>query len=112
MANKNTGIYGHFGNYSAAPQLPNTLGADVQTSELAVGSLATVGATLYICTNATPGAATWTTVGGGGGGGTQAGPWTPILVDNAGVLDITLLGTSFSNASTHCRSMRSTMEST
>ena len=65
MANKNTGIYGHFGTFSATAQLPNTPGADVQTSELVSGDIASVAGVLYICTDATLGAAVWAAVGGG-----------------------------------------------
>lgn len=63
MANRSTGIYGHFGSFSATNQLPNVAGADVQTSEVQVGDLAAVAGALYICTTATLGAAVWAAVG-------------------------------------------------
>lgn len=60
MANQSTGIYGHFGAFSAEAELPNTAGAALQTPELTVGSIAFVtGGALYVCTTATLGAAVW-----------------------------------------------------
>lgn len=64
MANRSTGIYGHFGSFSATNQLPNVAGADVQTRELRIGDLAAVAGALYICTTPTLGAAVWAAVGG------------------------------------------------
>ena len=77
MANRSTGIYGHFGSFSATNQLPNVAGADVQTSEVQAGDLAAVAGALYICTTATLGAAVWAAVGGSGGSGYAAarGEW-------------------------------------
>lgn len=82
MANKSTGIYGHFGNYASAAQLPNVLGATVQTGELSVGALATVGGTVYVCTTATAGAGVWAAVGGAAGA--TSGEWAANPVDTGG----------------------------
>lgn len=84
MANKNTGIYGHFGTFSAVGQLPNVAGASLQTSELSVGDLASVGGALYICTAAALGGGVWVPVGSGGGTYLESGAWTPTIVDGAG----------------------------
>lgn len=89
MANKSTGIYGHFGNYAAAAQLPNVVGATVQTAELAVGDLASVAGILYVCTTATLGAAVWAVVGSGVGAAVESDAWVPTLTDTAAVVNFT-----------------------
>ena len=76
MANRSTGIYGHFGSFSATNQLPNVAGAVVQSSEVQVGDLAAVAGALYICTTATLGAAVWAAVGAPGGSVLE---WAPEL---------------------------------
>lgn len=83
MANRSTGIYGHFGRYSATAQLPNVAGADVQSSEVALGDLAVVGTTLYLCTTATLGAAVWGAIGTVSGGA-PGGAWVPTVTPAAG----------------------------
>jgi hypothetical protein len=54
----------HVGNYADATELPNLAGAAVQTPRLSVGSVAWAVASseLYVCTDNTPGAATWVVV--------------------------------------------------
>ena len=90
MSNKNTGISGHFGTFSATAQLPNVVGATVQTSELSVGDLASVAGALYICTDATLGAAVWAAVGGGGGSAyVLPGTYTPTPVSGNPVITAT-----------------------
>lgn len=59
---------GHYGEYGAPGLLPNVAGSPNQTRNLAPGDIAyvtTVG--LYLCVNATRGAATWDLIGGTGG---------------------------------------------
>lgn len=77
MANRSTGIYGHFGSFSATNQLPNVAGAVVQSSEVQVGDLAAVSGVLYICTTATLGAAVWAAVSPASG--TAAGNASPVV---------------------------------
>ena len=67
MADQSTGIYGHWGNYAEAAQLPNVAGATVQTNELHIGDLATAEEVVYQCTTAVKGGAVWAALAGGGG---------------------------------------------
>ena len=83
MANRNTGVYGHFGDFSSAAQLPNTAGADVQTNELTPGSVASVNGSLYVCSSAALGAAAWALAGLT----REIGSWAPSFVDTNGVVD-------------------------
>ena len=65
MAGPNTGIYGHWGEYAAAGDLPNVAGSPLQTDELGKGDVAAVGDKLYICKTSTKGAGAWDEVGSG-----------------------------------------------
>ena len=60
-----------WGVFATAADLPNVAGSSTQSVALTVGATAynIVDSTTYQCTNATPGAAVWTSMGGGGGGG-------------------------------------------
>ena len=75
MADQSTGIYGHWGNYAEAAQLPNVAGATLQTDILKIGDLATAQETVYQCTNANKEGAIWTALAGGGGGGSSPVLW-------------------------------------
>lgn len=69
----------HWGTFASTAQLPNVAGATKQNVNLAVGDIAYVATSLYVCTNATQGAAVWAAVGGGGG---SAGPRNIDVVDD------------------------------
>lgn len=105
MANRSTGIYGHFGRYASTAQLPNVAGADVQSSEVALGDLAVVGSTLYLCTTATLGAAVWAAVGGAGGVAVTTGEWAPAVTDPAAKATVAQILTGYyvkSGATVRC----------
>lgn len=95
MANRSTGIYGHFGRYSSTAQLPNVAGADVQSAEVALGDIAVVGSTLYLCTTATLGAAVWAAVAAGGGVAATTGEWAPAVTDPAGFATVAQILTGY-----------------
>lgn len=70
MANQGADRFrGHWGSFASIAQLPNTNTAGVQSDHLAVGDVAYVASSLYVCTVATRSGATWVQIGAGGGGG-------------------------------------------
>lgn len=60
-----------WGVFAATTDLPNVLGASTQSANLEVGDQAYVSAAsgMFVCTDATQGAAAWVAMGSGGGGG-------------------------------------------
>ena len=63
--------HNYWGQYDVSAALPNSLGADLQISDLQAGDVAWVAtdSSLYVCTDPTFGAAVWASMGTGGAGG-------------------------------------------